>query len=144
MMEPGQNERIGRTLLLWATVIGMAFEVLQPLIAMTQGDPSEIFSLNAIMVQLISVLFRLSLLILLFLNVFQGRTWARIVLGALYILGAMNQAWNVVQTMSADPAAALDATAMAAFAVFLVLGVLLLAAAPIRAYMASVRGRKEP
>jgi len=138
LKKPGQTERVGRLLLVGAMLAGIAFEILQPVFTMLVGGGTLLESQAFFMQLAVGLLFRLSLVILFFIETFQGREWARWVLGGLYLVSAASRYYPMI----GQPFSAIDALDVAAVAVFLSLGVLLLAAAPIRAYQADVRAKK--
>lgn len=138
MKKPGQDERVGRNLLIGAMVVGLVFETAQPLLTMSVGGEALLGDIAFTMQLAIGLLMRLSLLILLFVETFQGREWARISLGVLYALSAVFRYAPMVGARTSE----IDALDFAAVAVFLALAVLLLAAVPIRSYCASVRAKK--
>jgi hypothetical protein len=138
MDRPGQAEKVGRTLLIGAMVAGLAFEVLQPVFTMLTSGGTLFDNQFFFMSLAVGLLFRLSLVILLFVETFQGRNWARWTLGGLYLVSAVSRYYPMVGV----PATEIDALDVAAVAVFLALGVLVLAAAPIRAFQAAVREKK--
>jgi hypothetical protein len=138
MKTPGQDERVGRILLIGAMIVGLVFEVAQPLLTMIVGGEALLGDIAFTMQIAIGLLMRLSLLILLFVETFQGREWARISLGVLYVVSAVFRYWPMIGAKTSE----VDALDVAAVAVFLALSILLLSAVPIRAYGASVRTKK--
>jgi len=138
MNRPGQAEKVGRKLLLGAMAVGVAFEVLRQVFAMAATGELLTDDLSLILLQAMGVLFRLAVLIFLFIETSEGRTWARWALGGLYLASAVYFYYPLVGLPFSD----IDLFDAATVAVFLALGVLLLAAAPIRDYQAQKRAKK--
>jgi uncharacterized membrane protein YecN with MAPEG domain len=138
MNQPGQVEKVGRTLLFGAMVFGIGFDVLRQVFYMVAAGILLSDDLTLILLQAIGQLFRLAILIFLFIESMAGRNWARWVLGVLYLASAVNS----YIPLARQSASSIDMLEAATVAVFLALGVLLISAEPIRAYQAQVREKK--
>jgi hypothetical protein len=133
------QEQTGRSMLYACMGVGIVFELLRfgytvltgQDVVVSMDDSGLVFGI----LFGLGLLLRLGLLLLLFVQAIQGKSWARIALGVVYVAGALFLIDDLVQRI--------DGMTIATIAVFALLGVVVLFAPPIRAYVAGVCDGKD-